>query len=186
MYPVTHVTIAIGSVWLGGRFWRRLRGGSAVDAIDYRFAAFGALVPDLIDKPLKWFIFPDTLPDDHVYGHTLLLPLCLIAAGLLLARRGDLRLLVLGLGCLTHPLVDPTNTYPRTLLWPLLGTEFPVSHQERGPLQPALEGIIVGSGLLALARRQNIRDWARRFVRTGAVSPPEAPSETPHRGVSTA
>jgi membrane-bound metal-dependent hydrolase YbcI (DUF457 family) len=170
MYPVTHMTIAVGSVWLGEKLWRRLRGSTGESAsIDYRFAALGSQIPDLVDKPLKYYIFPDTLPDSHVYGHTLLLPVCIILIGLLFARRGDLRLLVLGLGCLTHPLVDPTNTYPRTLFWPLFGTEFPVSRQDyRGYFQIPLDIVLIATFAIAVSRSERWRERALVFVRTGA------------------
>jgi hypothetical protein len=46
MFPVTHVTVGLGAEKAVERFfpcWLPL---------DYRFAALGALLPDLIDKPL--------------------------------------------------------------------------------------------------------------------------------------
>ena len=76
MYPLGHVTFACGAVWLGARLLDRARQGenerqpvaagaaqatpgedaprrsSIADAIDYRLVAFGALLPDLIDKPI--------------------------------------------------------------------------------------------------------------------------------------
>jgi hypothetical protein len=69
----------------------------------FPFVALGALVPDAIDKPLYRLT---SIPSDHTIGHTLLLSLVLIAAGALLARRGEPRILWLGLGSLSHPLVD--------------------------------------------------------------------------------
>src|SRR5574341_450081 len=108
MYPIAHMGIAVGGVWAGERLSRRLarraRAESSTTAIDYRLVALGALVPDAIDKPLYRLT---SIPSEHTIGHTLLFSLALIAAGALLARRGEPRVFWLGLGSLSHPLVDP-------------------------------------------------------------------------------
>jgi membrane-bound metal-dependent hydrolase YbcI (DUF457 family) len=177
MYPVTHMTIAVGGVWAGARLWRRLTrrapdAGGVAHTIDYRFAAFGALIPDLIDKPLaklgiSGFTYSET--SGHTIGHTLLVSFCIILVGILLARRGDLRVLVLGLGCLTHPMVDPTNTYPQTLFWPLFGTDFPHSHQDyRSYFQLPLDILLIATYSIAVWRSEHWRSGALAFVRTGA------------------
>lgn len=176
MYPVTHMTIAAGSVWAGAWLWRRLvrRAPNApgpAQTIDYRFAVFGALVPDLIDKPLaklgiSGFTYGET--SGHTIGHTLLVSFCVLLAGTLIARRGDLRMLVLGLGALTHPLVDPTNTYPQTLVWPLFGTDFPHSHQDyRSYFQLPLEILLIATYAVPVWRSECWRARAQAFVRTG-------------------
>ena len=172
MYPITHMTIAVGGVWIGERLWRRLRrlaGRPSLSPevaeqpsnarLDYRLVALGALIPDLIDKPLKLFVLP-SLPDDHTYGHTLILSVAIIAVGFVLARRGDTRLLALGLGCLTHPLVDPVVIYPRTLFWPLFGAEFPVATGIPGWYLRLADVVLVG---FAIAIWQ--RDWFSRIRR---------------------
>ena len=181
MYPVTHMTIAAGSVWLGARIWRRFypgrrviagdlrAGGTRAFDFDYRIVAFGALLPDLIDKPLKWYLFPDSLPDSHVYGHTLLLSAILIALGMVFAwRRGDTRLLGLGLGCLTHPLVDPVILYPGTLFWPALGTTFPDA-ESHIPVQWVIDLVLIAINGALLRKRPGFRERARCFARTAAL-----------------
>ncbi len=171
MYPVTHITIAAGSVWLGARLWRRLRGGSVVDAIDYRFAALGGLVPDIIDKPLDRLGVPGLSGPEtaaHTIGHTLLVSGLIIIAGLIIARRGDARLLVLGIGSLTHPLVDPTNTYPEILFWPAYGTDFPESRQAwRKYAQIPLDIALASTYALLIWRSEEWRERFMRFARTG-------------------
>lgn len=120
MYPVAHGAIALGAIKAGERLFpaRWL-------PLDYRFAALGGLLPDLIDKPLKWFLVP-SLPDDHLWGHTFWLSAILIGVGLLVGLRGsDSRVLLLGLGALTHLIFDPVATDERTLFWPLFGSTFP-------------------------------------------------------------
>jgi len=159
------MTIAVTSVGLGDRIWSRFRGESAV-RFDYRFVALGALIPDLIDKPLAWYLFP-SLPDDHLWGHTLLLPTLLILLGAVRVRRGDPSLFSLGLGCLTHPLFDPINQYPQTLFWPLLGTEFPAAETNRKAMQVTLETSLVVTCALLLSRGW-FRDLFRRVLANGA------------------
>lgn len=190
MYPVTHMTIAAGSVWLGARLWRRLfpdRGSVPGDRstgrearrldFDYRVVAFGALIPDLIDKPLSWYLFPGSLPDSHVYGHTLLLPAVLVALGIALAwRRGDTRLLGLGLGCLTHPLVDPVILYPGTLFWPALGTQFPDA-ESRIPVQWVIDLALIATYGALLWKRPWLRELATDFMATGSL--PQRLGRTP-------
>jgi hypothetical protein len=185
MYPVTHMTIGAGSVWLGERVWRRFRGDTAIAAVDYRFAALGALVPDLIDKPLaklgvSGFTYDATA--GHTIGHTLLVSLTIILAGMLLARRGDTRLLVLGIGSLTHPLVDPTNTYPGVLFWPLFGFDFPESRQPyRSYFQIPLDIALAAVYAVLVWRSEKWREWAQRFVRTGMIEAPGAASRPSRR-----
>ncbi|HUF52674.1 MAG TPA: metal-dependent hydrolase [Dehalococcoidia bacterium] len=168
MMHVTHVTIGLGAVRAAETLWRRA-GGSVAVRIDYRFAAAGALLPDAIDQPLKHILFPGEFADAHVYGHTLLLPSLLILTGLLLARHGDLRLLVLGIACLSHTLVDPVTTYPETLFWPLFGTDFPEATQSyREYYQPMIEAVLVATYVVALASSERWREREMRFLRYGS------------------
>jgi hypothetical protein len=129
--------------------------------------ALGALLPDLIDKPLTWFLFPDAFNDDHIFGHALLLPLALFLLGLFSARRGDARPLLVGAGALTHLLVDPVVLYPKTLFWPLLGLEFPDAKGIAGGYQFLGDAaIILIVSALSLSEAHRVR-W-RRFLSTGA------------------
>ena len=145
MHPLGHVTFACGAVWLGARLLDRARQGAVVpqpvaasaaqatpgedaprrssiaDAIDYRLVALGALLPDLIDKPLSWFL----IDNGHTFGHTLLFALTILLPGLyLLVSRNEPRLLAVGVAVLSHLAGDPVTHAPGTLLWPLLGTSF--------------------------------------------------------------
>lgn len=171
MYPVTHMGIAVGGVWAGERLSRRLlRGRTAKDAttgIDYRFVALGALVPDVIDKPL-YRVTP--IASDHTIGHTLAFSLALIVAGAVLARRGEMRLFWLGLGSLSHPLVDPVIVYPATLFWPLLGLEFGPSPGVPSWYLRAIDAGLLALGVLAWwSRPGRLRERARWFLTTGAI-----------------
>ena len=170
MYPITHMTIGVGGVWLGERLWRRWGGDARWPTIDYRFAAVGALVPDFIDKPLGKLGVSGFGSETahHAIGHTLLVSACIILAGMLLARRGDTRLIVLGLASITHPLIDPTNSYREVLFWPLFGTEFPESRQPYSPyLQIPLEVLLATTYGALVLRSAKWRARARRFLAAG-------------------
>jgi len=167
MYPVAHATIAVAAVKAGERFlparWQPL---------DYRFAAFGALLPDLIDKPLKWFLIP-SLPDDHLWGHTFWLSAILIGAGLLLTlRRSDSRVLLVGFGALTHLIFDPVATDARTLFWPLFGSTF---QQARGywfdsPVPgPVIDALLIAALLIVTQAYYPARRRRSAFARSGAL-----------------
>jgi membrane-bound metal-dependent hydrolase YbcI (DUF457 family) len=170
MYPVTHMTIGVGGVWLGERLWRRWRGGARLPAIDYRFAAVGALVPDFIDKPLGKLGVSGFGSETahHAIGHTLLVSVCIILVGILLARRGNTRLLVLGLASITHPMIDPTNTYPGVLFWPLFGADFPASrHPYSSYYQIPLEILLAATYAMLVWRSARWRGRAWRFLTSG-------------------
>lgn len=142
------MTLACGTVWAASKLLERVPERTAVltpasegapegvaetptgsawrlsQAIDYRLVAFGALLPDIIDKPLGWVLFRDDY-NGHTFGHTLLFALAIILPGLyLMSRRRDPRLLTVGVAVLTHLLADPVAHAPNNLFWPLLGLEF--------------------------------------------------------------
>lgn len=165
MSPVAHATINVAAAKLAEPALRRA-GGAA--RIDYRFATLGGLLPDLVDKPLAWVLFRGYFHDSHLYGHTILFGLTLVLLGLLLARRGEMRLLLLGIGALMHLPVDPVVHNASTLLWPLLGTEFDYAT----PLVPysgVVDAAIVVGLALAYRRIPVWRERIRRFAFRGEL-----------------
>lgn len=90
-------------------------------AIDYRFILLGALLPDLIDKPVGFTYFSNL----RVFSHSLLFLLIIIAAGIFLYRfRKQLWLLCLAFGVFWHLILDQMWLNTHTLFWPLLGLPF--------------------------------------------------------------
>jgi hypothetical protein len=64
--------------------------------IDPMFLAIGALLPDLIDKPLGRIIFAHTIANGRIIGHTLLFSILIFMIGLYLYdKRTDIRVLSL-------------------------------------------------------------------------------------------
>jgi membrane-bound metal-dependent hydrolase YbcI (DUF457 family) len=164
MYPVAHATIAVGAVKAGEGLFPR-----SWLPLDYRFAALGALLPDLIDKPPAYFLSVGD-PHGHTFAHTLVFALTVIVGGVLIANRsGDSRLLVVGLGWLSHLLVDPVVVYPVTLLWPLFGFEFANSMGIKSSYLRIIDAVMIALAMVALARSRALRNRALAFVSTGTV-----------------
>jgi len=135
MYPIAHVVVASGAAWGAERIVRRLfrrqpagepngqPKASTGSLFDYRFVVLGALLPDIIDKPLGWWILNDGAYE-HSFAHSLLFAAILTLPGLFFARRGDRRLLSIGFGDMMHLLCDPVVRAPQILFWPLFGWTF--------------------------------------------------------------
>jgi len=135
----------------------------------------GALLPDLIDKPLFYIPFWTTgrrgelLSGTHLFAHTGLFLLALIVAAWL-TRSGALRAVAIGVA--THFVLDCVGLSMGlgTLLWPLFGWHFPafpfsnVGQHLATVLNPiTLAGELVGGAILLWdyrkarrARRQTV------------------------------
>lgn len=103
------------------RWFERLGGW-----LDIRLLLVGALLPDIIDKPLGVYLLPGVIGTGRSISHTLLFLLVLAAAGFYLFRTRRQRwLLALAGGSLMHIVLDEMWRRPVTLFWPLLGFGFP-------------------------------------------------------------
>jgi membrane-bound metal-dependent hydrolase YbcI (DUF457 family) len=82
----------------------------------------GAILPDLIDKPLGHLILASSIGYGRIFTHTLLLALLIIAAGLMYWRlRKDPGLVALGAGILSHQILDLMWVQPVNWYYPFLG-----------------------------------------------------------------
>ena len=122
---------ALGHLGLGKRIAARWY--ARFSAGEKRAFFLGALLPDLIDKPLFYIPFWLTgrrgddagiLSGTHLFAHTLLFLLALVIAARL--GRGP-RLRAVAVGVTTHFVLDCVGLSMGmgTLLWPLLGWHFP-------------------------------------------------------------
>ena len=94
--------------------------------INYRYVAFGAILPDIIDKTFGRIIFAHSLANGHLIAHTLIFGCFLALAGFYLYRHTmDARVLTVSGASFLHLVEDRLWTKPATLLWPLLGWKFP-------------------------------------------------------------
>jgi LexA-binding, inner membrane-associated putative hydrolase len=182
-----HITIACAAVWAGSRLIGSTPGqrhsrpmmnpddfsqssgaddGLFAGTIDYRLVALGSLLPDMVDRAIRAASGRTWSRDQHLLGHTLLLNAPVVVAGISLARRRqDARLLVVGAAAMTHLLVDPVIRSPRTLLWPLLGRDFPESRGLNRPLTMLTQigaAAAVLATLFTLQRRGRLSDFIAR------------------------
>lgn len=94
--------------------------------VDIRLLFIGALLPDIIDKPLGHLFFRETLSNGRIFAHTLLFFMIIALIGLYLYRnRSQLWLLVITFGTLVHLVLDQMWQEHQTLLWPVFGFAFP-------------------------------------------------------------
>ncbi len=158
-------------------------------AMDLRFLMFGALLPDLLDKPLAALLLADRFETARVYAHALVFPVAVLAVVMLVTRRGTARrkaLLGIPIGALLHLFLDAQWAEPAGFWWPFLGWEFPPMEPHR--LGPLLRDTITDpliliaevAGLAYLAwlyvrGLRNERGGAAHFLRTGHVPLPLPP-----------
>jgi hypothetical protein len=139
---------------------------------DKRAFFLGALLPDLIDKPLFYIPFWITgrrsglLSGTHLFGHTGLFLLALVVTALVTRSRAAR---ALAMGVTTHLLLDfvGLSMDVRTLLWPAFGWHFPtypfrdVSQHLSTVLNPVtLTGELLGGAILWWDHRQARRQPA--------------------------
>jgi len=93
--------------------------------IDYRLILVGALLPDIIDKPLGMLLLRDSLSSGRIFCHTLLFLVILSLAAIYFYRSlGTTWLLALSFGTFIHLILDGMWLMPRTLFWPIYGWAF--------------------------------------------------------------
>ncbi|MDW5562469.1 MAG: metal-dependent hydrolase [Methanomassiliicoccus sp.] len=85
-------------------------------------AALGAILPDIIDKPLGHLLLQSTLDSGRIFAHSLLFLGMITLVGVV-AWRSKLTplVLVLAVGVASHLVLDTMWDNPVTLLWPALG-----------------------------------------------------------------
>src|SRR5438093_2168948 len=110
MFLLGHLGIGLGLAWLLS--WK------SPTRIDYRWVLFGAILPDLIDKPLGFL----TGLDSRLWAHTFLFLFAILALSFVPSLRG---LRLVGFGVATHLLLDQIWVRPDIVLYPAYGWTFP-------------------------------------------------------------
>jgi inner membrane protein len=92
--------------------------------IDVRALLAGAVISDVIDKPVGRLVYGTF--GCRLFCHSLMFLLLIVCVGILLhLRRRENWLLVLGFGVFTHLVLDEMWLDTQTLFWPVLGLSFP-------------------------------------------------------------
>ncbi len=151
--------------------------------VDLRYLALGAVLPNLIDKPLGTLLLTETFAHNgRIVAHTLLFSAVLTGLVLLTTRRGRRRRrgMAVAVGGLLHLLLDGMWTVRETFLWPAFGWAFPAGDPDFWPGLPQrvlsdpllLLGEAAGLAYLVyLWRKAGLRDPERRraFLATGRI-----------------
>ncbi|WP_332449391.1 metal-dependent hydrolase [Methanoculleus sp.] len=86
------------------------------------FAALGAVLPDLLDKPVGHLLLAESLNSGRIFAHGLLFLGLVLIAGIALKRRDrSFALLAVATGALSHQVLDMMWAMPVTWYFPLLG-----------------------------------------------------------------
>ena len=123
-----HIGITLGIFFVFSYLAPRLE-----TIIDRRYLVVGALLPDLIDKPLGLIIFASTISNGRMISHTLLFSITLFIIGLYFyEKRNSIVIITLASGSFFHLMEDQMWNTPQTLFWPLLGWSFPKDNIANG------------------------------------------------------
>src|SRR5256712_9805172 len=110
VFLLGHLGIGLGLAWL-------LSTRSSV-RIDYRLVLFGAILPDVIDKPLAFVLSLE----GRLWAHTFLFLFAILALSFVPSCRGAR---LLGFGGSTHLLFGRIWNQPAVVLYPAYGWTFP-------------------------------------------------------------
>jgi len=119
MLLFAHLGITLGAVYILFKLLRK-----NFDSRILTITSLGALLPDIIDKPIGQILFYDTFHNNRIFAHTLLFILILTALGLYLRRNGEDRMLLVAFCSSIHLILDEMWNRPKTLFWPTLGWRF--------------------------------------------------------------
>ena len=94
-------------------------------AMDLRYLALGALLPDIVDLPLGIVMWSEWQAA-RLIAHSIVFGSLVMLLVLVFTRRGPVRKqwMLLAVGVLLHLLLDAMWQEPETLWWPFLGWEF--------------------------------------------------------------
>ena len=121
MFVLGHIGITLGIFYSLNRLFLKKN-----IPIDFKWIAFGALLPDFIDKPLGRIILAETIGSGRIFAHTLLFGVLLgLVAAYAFYRKGWMIPLVVAGASFCHLLEDQMWNSPKVLFWPLLGWKFP-------------------------------------------------------------
>jgi hypothetical protein len=139
----------------------------------------GALLPDMVDKPIGWLVLEWGV--GRLWGHTLLFAVLLALVTLALRHRGAARAApvaaALALGSFAHLALDRMWELPDVLLWPALGLAMP-RDDPAAPFEGFhLDAYLLATELMGLALLAWTLADARTAKRRGLRAPQRAPGD---------
>jgi inner membrane protein len=138
--------------------------------------ALGAVLPDLIDKPLGLMFFPEIIGGDgRIYGHTVLAVLVLCVLGLLVLQYWKTPVIIgIAIGVMSHQVLDSMWLEPANWLYPAYGAFPPAAlptdvitllgEEIKNPLEIFLF-VSLGAGITAFVYRDRIAATLARHTR---------------------
>lgn len=94
--------------------------------IDYRLVMIGAMLPDIIDKPIGAYFFRSTFHNSRIFSHSLLFSIAMmVLGGCYFYKHKNNSMFIIGICSLIHQILDSMWLYPGILYWPLYGWKFP-------------------------------------------------------------
>lgn len=94
--------------------------------VDYRFVLVGAVLPDIVDKPIGMFFLRNIFHNSRLFAHALIFAVILTAIGIYRNNKYKKNgILMLGIGSFIHQILDSMWKFPKIALWPFLGLKFP-------------------------------------------------------------
>ena len=94
----------------------------------YGFILTGAILPDLIDKPIGEILLAHSISNGRLFAHTLLFVFILLLIGICIYKRNgseEKAILFLAFASFIHLCEDRMWFSPKTLFYPLFGFDFP-------------------------------------------------------------
>jgi hypothetical protein len=147
MFIFGHLGITLGIFFLASLAVPSIR-----SHLDYRFIAVGALLPDLIDKPIGRVLFANSVASGYLIAHSLVFFIVISIVGYALYReRGDSRIIQVAGASFLHLVEDRMWKIPVTLLWPALGWEFPY-----GGASKSFMNYVVDAGICCCTPRLSV------------------------------
>ena len=149
---------------------------------DFRLVVIGSIIPDILDKPLGFFLIPELLNGNlRTIGHGGLFALAFLLVGLAanFAIRNP-QILVMAAASAAHLVLDKMWLQRDTLLWPIFGLQFPqgtTSLSEymwfhlRALMSPQPLDFVTAGIVLALAAYVVVSSGVLVFFKHGRVLP---------------
>jgi hypothetical protein len=118
-----HIGITLGIAFIIFQFVLP-RIGIRPKRINYLFVALGAILPDLIDKPIGRILLGESVANGRLFGHSLLFVLILLMLGFFLKDHRE-EVFCLSFGAFMHLIEDRMWENAATFFYPLYGLGFP-------------------------------------------------------------